>query len=284
MATFHVPETLDEALGLLADLDDTMVYGGGTAIQILVKQGLLFTEHYVDISRVSGLREISVDDAGVTVGPMVMLRQMETDDRINATTPLAAATYAKVANPRVRNTASVAGNIAHGDYRLDPPVALVVLDATVELSSTRGRRDVSMREFFVDFQVTEVQSDELISAIRIPRQPASAAGSFVKLSSLAENDWPCASAAALAVPGEEAGELTELRLGLGAVAPTTCYLALDLDHDMSDQDVVDAAIEIAGTAMDPIEDIRGSAPYKAHLGRVAVEESVRAVMKELPRG
>ena len=50
---------------------------------------------------------------------------------------------------------------------------------------------------------------------------------------------------------------------------------------MSDQEVVDAAIDIANTAIDPIEDIRGSAPYKAHLGRVAVEESVRAVMKEL---
>lgn len=280
MGTFHVPQTLDEALGLLADLDDTMVYGGGTAIQILIKQGLLFTEHFIDISQIPGLREISVDDAGVTVGPLVTLRQMETDDRILANAPLASETYAKVANPRVRNTASVAGNIAHGDYRLDPPTALVVLDATVELTSARGHREVAMREFFVDFQVTEVQPDELITGIRIPKQP-STAGSFVKLSSLAVNDWPCASAAALAVPGQRPGEPTELRLGLGAVAATTRYLALDLDQAMSDQDVVDAAIDIANTVIDPIEDIRGSAAYKAHLGRVAVEESVRAVMKEM---
>ena len=213
-----------------------------------------------------GLREISVDDAGVTVGPLVSLRQMETDDRVTSNAPLASATYAQVANPRVRNTASVAGNIAHGDYRLDPPTALVVLDATVELSSERGRREVSMREFFVDFQVTEVQPDELISGIRIPRQPRSAAGSFVKLSSLAENDWPCASVAALAVPADGHRRPDRAALGLGALAPMTRYLALDLDEDMSDQDVVDAAIDIANTAIDPIEDIRGSAPYKAHLG------------------
>jgi carbon-monoxide dehydrogenase medium subunit len=279
MATFHVPETLDEALRLLADHDDTMVYGGGTAIQILVKQGLLFTEHYVDISRVPGLTDIDETSEGVTVGPMVTLRRMETDPRVLSTAPLAAETYAQVANPRVRNTASVAGNIAHGDYRLDPPTALVVLDAMVELSSVRGAREVSAREFFVDFQVTEVQADEMITAIRIPRQPAGAAGSFVKLSSLAENDWPCASAAALAVPVP--GELTELRLGLGALAPITRYLAIDLDEGMSDQDVVDAALEIAETAIDPIEDIRGSAAYKTQLGRVAVEDSVRSVMKEL---
>lgn len=279
MATFHVPETLDEALRLLADLEDTMVYGGGTAIQILTKQGLLFTEHYVDISRVPALTDISETREGVTVGPMVTLRRMETDPRVVAAAPLAARTYAQVANPRVRNTASVAGNIAHGDYRLDPPTALVVLDATVELSSVRGTREVSAREFFVDFQVTEVQADEMITAIRIPRQPVGAAGSFVKLSSLAENDWPCASVAALAVPVP--GGLTELRLGLGALAPITRYLAIDLDEGMSNQDVVDAALEIAETAIDPIEDIRGSAAYKTQLGRVAVEDSVRSVMKEL---
>ncbi|MGQ4618821.1 FAD binding domain-containing protein [Nocardia sp. R7R-8] len=278
MSTVHIPGTLDEALGLLHELDDTMVYGGGTAIQILLKQGILFTEDFIDISAVPGLREISVTPDAVTVGPLVSLRQMERDERIVSAAPLAASTYAKVANPRVRNTASVGGNIAHGDYRLDPPTALLVLDATVLLSSVRGTREVYAREFFVDFQVTAVQPDEMITAIRIPRQPAGAAGSFVKYSSLAENDWPCASAAALAVPGEE---FIELRLGLGALAPTTRYLALDVEPDMSDQQIVDAAIDIANTAIDPIEDIRGGVAYKARLGRVAVEEAVRAVMKEL---
>lgn len=277
MATLHTPDTLEEALGLLHDLDDTMVYGGGTAIQILLKQGILFTEHFIDISAVPGLREISVTPEAVTVGPLVSLRQMERDERIVSVAPLAASTYGKVANPRVRNTASVGGNIAHGDYRLDPPTALMVLDATVMLSSVRGTREVYAREFFVDFQVTEVQPDEMITGIHIPRQPAGAAGAFVKYSSLAENDWPCASAAVLAVPGE----YTELRIGLGALAPTTRYLAFDIESDMSDQNVVDAALDIASTAIDPIEDIRGGVAYKTRLGRVAVEDGVRAVMKEL---
>lgn len=277
MAVFHVPDTLDEALELLADLDDTMVYGGGTAIQILVKQGLLFTEHFIDIGRIPGLRDVAVDHRGVTVGPLVSLRRMETDSEIRSIAPLLSQTYAEVANPRVRNTASVAGNIAHGDSRVDPPTALVVLDSTVELTSVGGRREVSMREFFVDFQVTEVRPDEMITSIHIPRQPPEAIGSFTKLSSLAENDWPCASAAALAVPGD----LIEVRLGLGALAPTTRYLALDFDPGTAEQEMVDGAIDLANTAIDPIEDIRGSASYKAQLGRVAVEESVRAAVKEL---
>ncbi|MFJ9243874.1 FAD binding domain-containing protein [Streptomyces sp. NPDC101776] len=277
MSTFHVPQTLAEAVGLLAELDDTMVYGGGTAIQILLKQGILFTDHFVDIGRIPGLGDIVDEGEVIKVGPLVSLRQMETDPRVRSQLPLASQTYAKVANPRVRNTASAGGNLAHGDYRLDPPTALVVLDAMVELTSTSGTREVSVREFFVDFQVTDLRADEMITAIRIPKQGKDSRGTFVKYSSLAANDWPCASVAVLAVPGE----LTELRLGLGALAPTTRYLALDIDQDMSEQEVVDAALEIADTAIDPIEDVRGSVGYKAHLGRIAVEEGVRSVMKEL---
>jgi aerobic carbon-monoxide dehydrogenase medium subunit len=276
----HRPESVEEATALLRDLDDVMVYGGGTAIQILRKQGLLFAEHYVDVARVPHLRDLTTSGDALHVGALVSLRTMERDPRVRELAPLAAETYAKVANPRVRNTASTAGNIAHGDYRLDPPTALVVLDATVHLASAAGARDVSIREFFTDFQQTAVGHGEMITAITVPRQPAGARGTFVKMCSLSENDWPCASAAVLAVPDDG---FVEIRIGLGAVAATTVYLAVDVTPDMTEQQAVDAAIDIADSAMDPIPDIRGSARYKATLARVALEEAVRRSMKEVRR-
>jgi len=280
MTRVHHPMSLDEATSLLRDLDDAMVYGGGTAIQILRKQGLLFAEDYVDIARVPGLRGLTATTDGLTVGAMVSLRRMETDPKVRRLAPLAAETYHQVANPRVRNTASAGGNIAHGDYRLDPPTALVALDATVRLASVAGSREVSMREFFTDFQETAVEHGELITAITVPRQPEGSRGAFAKMRSLSENDWPCASAAVLAVPEDG---FIEIRIGLGGVAPRTVYLAIDMTPDMDEQQAVDAAIDIANSAMDPIADVRGSAAYKAHLGRVAVEEAVRRSLKELPR-
>lgn len=278
MARMHTPETVEEAVELLASLDDAMVYGGGTAIQILRKQGILFTDDFIDISRIERFRDVDIDDTEVTVGPMVSVRRMETDPQIASAIPLVSSAYAQVANPRVRNTASVGGNIAHGDYRLDPPTGLLALDARVSITSMSGTREVPIREFFVDFQLTDVGSDELITGITIPRQPTQAPGRFVKFSSLSANDWPCASVAALAI---EADGVREMRLGLGALAPTTLYLAFDIESGMSDQDVVDAAIEIADSAIDPIADIRGSADYKARVGRVIIEEAIRGVMKEL---
>jgi len=272
MPALHRPVSLDEACTLLDQLEEPMVYGGGTAIQILIKQGVLFAENLVDIALVPGLDAVAETADGLRVGTMVPLRQMETDPVVRRRAPLAAETYGRVANPRVRNTASVGGNVAHGDYRLDPPTALMALDASIELTSVRGSRTVPAREFFVDFQLTAVEPGELITALLIPDQPEGSSFAYVKLSSLSENDWPSASCAALLVPAQ--GGRRTLRLGLGALAPVPLYHELDV----SGLDV-DAAVEAARAAvdpvLDPIPDVRGSADYKKRLGHVAVADSVR---------
>jgi carbon-monoxide dehydrogenase medium subunit len=281
-ATYHYPDTVAEACSMLADGEDTMVYGGGTAVQILIKQGVLFASDLVDISRVPRLADIVETPAGIRVGPMVTLRRMETDPLVRAVVPLAAQVYGHVANPRVRNTASVGGNIAHGDYRLDPPTALLVLDAQVELTSSAGRRTVPIREFFVDFQRTAVRPGELVSAIEINRQPESAGAWFAKLSSLSANDWPCASASALVV--DTARGRRQVRLGLGALAHVPLFTEFELPADTSREQAVDAALQAAEPLIDPIPDVRGGAEFKKRLGLVAVADAVRESWKEQKDG
>lgn len=269
----HRPGTLTEACRLLADLDQPMVYGGGTAVGILMKQGVLFASDLVDIVGVPGLDELTETDAGLRVGSMVTLRRMETDPLVRRIAPLAARVYGAVANPRVRNTASVGGNLAHGDYRLDPPTALLVLDARIELTSATGTRLLPVREFFTGFQQTALERGELVTAVEIPTQPSRAA-SFVKLSSLAANDWPCASAAALVMPDARRRQRpVELRLGLGALAPTPVYLSLDLPADTETGDVQETAARAAGEVIDPLPDVRGGVEFKRRLGLVAVRDA-----------
>jgi aerobic carbon-monoxide dehydrogenase medium subunit len=278
MPTYHYPSTLDEACATMAASDDAMVYGGGTAVQILLKQGVLFASDLVDIGGIGGLAEISRTSGGLRVGPLVTLRQMETSPLVREVAPLAAEVYGNVANPRVRNTASVGGNIAHGDYRLDPPTALMVLDARVEITSAARKRTVPAREFFVDFQQTAVEPGEIITAIEIPQQPESAGSHFAKLSSLAVNDWPCASVAALIV--EKSRGRREVRLGLGALAHVPLFIQFEIAGDTAVDDVVAAASQAAEPLLDPIPDVRGTSTYKKRLGLVAVEEAVRLSWKE----
>jgi carbon-monoxide dehydrogenase medium subunit len=286
MTVFHRPATVGEACALLAGSDDAMVYGGGTAVQILQKQGVLFASDLVDLSRIPGLSDIVETPSGLRIGPMTPLRAVETSPLVRQVTPLAAHVYGHVANPRVRNTASVGGNLAHGDYRLDPPTALLVLDATVELTSSGGTRTVPLREFFVDFQGTAVRPGEIITAVEVPRQDEVAGAWFTKLSSLAANDWPCASAAALVTGGGRRlgrGPRT-IRLGLGAVAPTPVYTEVEVPADADADAAADAARSATEPLIDPIPDVRGGVEFKRHLARVAVEEAVRHSWEERTDG
>ncbi|TQM11034.1 FAD binding domain-containing protein [Pseudonocardia kunmingensis] len=270
-AVLHRPTTPAEAFELL-ERPDAMVLSGGTAIQVLLKQGLIAATDLVDVARIPGLAQIHRADDCTRIGAMVSLRQVETNPAIRAAAPLLADTCGRVANPRVRNTASVAGNIAHGDYRLDPPTALMILDATVHLASARGTRDVAAREFFVGFQATAVERGELIIGITVPDQPAGSSHAYAKKSSLGENDWPSASAGALLV-GAGSGTSRRLRLGLGALAPVPRFVEIDVSG-LDRAAAVDAARSVAEPLLDPIPDIRGSESYKRRLGLVAVADAV----------
>jgi carbon-monoxide dehydrogenase medium subunit len=271
MPRLHRPTSLDEATHLLSTLDNPMVYGGGTAIQILIKQGILFADNFVDLALVPGLRDVTEYEHGVLAGPMVTIRRMET-----AAPPLAADAYRHVANPRVRNTASVGGNLAHGDYRLDPPTALLVLDAVVLATSTSGTREIPVRDFFTDFQETAIEPGELVSGVFIPTQDPAAGYHFEKNSSLSANDWPCASAAVLVTDDT-------VHIGLGAVAPTPRYVTADI-AGLDDQGAVEAALAAVEPELDPIPDVRGSVGYKRRLARVTVEDAVRRAWKDRQHG
>lgn len=278
MPRLHRPTGLNEACRLMSELDSPLVYGGGTAIQILLKQDILFADDFVDLGRVPGLSGVDPAPGGLRIGTMASLRRMETDAAVRARAPLAATAYRHVANPRVRNTATVGGNIAHGDYRLDPPTALLALDAAVRAQSVQGTRDIPVRAFFTDFQETALAEDEVIHSLFVPDQPPRSGAGFIKQSSLGENDWPSATAAVLVVP---AGSGREVRLGLGALAPTPVYGSFDATG-MDEPQAVAAATELADTLIDPLPDIRGSAEYKRKLGLVAVRDAVRHAWKESP--
>ncbi|MGH2819304.1 MAG: FAD binding domain-containing protein, partial [Actinomycetota bacterium] len=270
--SLHRPGSLEEACALLAGSEGrAMVYGGGTAVQILIKEGVLGVRDLVDLARIPGLGDLVVDEDGIHAGTMVSIRDMETDPRAARAAPLVADCYGHVSNPRVRNTASVGGNLAHGDYRLDPPAALLVLDAEAEVVSVRGTRRIPVRRFFVDFEETALENDEIIVAIHIPAQPPASGAAYVKLSSLRADDWPAASAAALVTNGDGA---RSLRLGVGALAPVPLFQEVDVSgRDL--EEAIALAKEEIGPRFDPIPDIRGSAGFKSRLGLVAVEDAVR---------
>jgi carbon-monoxide dehydrogenase medium subunit len=227
------PGSLAEAAGLLTEYgDDARLLGGGTTLVILMKQRALYYPYLIDLQTVPGLRDIKREPDGLRIGAMVTHRMVETSPLIREKMPVLAEAFSQIGNVRVRQTASVGGNLAHADYRLDPPPPLLVLNAEVSVFGPEGTRVIPLRNFFRGVYETALQPGEILVDVKVPAMPANGKALYLRFSTLSANDWPCLGVAALLV--KENGRCKELRLAMGGLAATPLLVAgLDFAHDQT---------------------------------------------------
>ncbi len=269
------PRSVDEAVELLAKHgDEARPIGGGTTLIILMKQRALHYPYLVDLQSVSGLDQISRESDGVRIGALATHRSVELSPLIRQAFPAVAEAFSKIGNVRVRQTASVGGNLAHADYRLDPPPPLLVLGTMVNAMGPNGSRTIPIKDFFRGLYETALEPGELIVDVKIPFMPPDSKAVYLRYSSLSGNDWPCLGVAALAV-GQN-GRCRELRLALGGVAATPLLIeGLDLVKDQSiDDSVIDKLLDVVDEQISPSSDLRGSEWYKRKMVRVFVKKAI----------
>ena len=180
-----------------------------------------------------------------------------------------------VANIRIRNMATIGGNLAHGDYQSDPPTVLAALDARVELMSAGKVRQLALTDFQLGSYETALQPGELLAAVVIPPLPMGMTGHYVKFTTGSSEERPCAGVAALA--RIEKGICHELRLAVGAVSAKPLRIAaekLATGKALSADLIVTIAAE-AARSIDPIDDVRGPADYKRHLVGVLTRRALQ---------
>jgi carbon-monoxide dehydrogenase medium subunit len=278
MTTVLHPTSLAEANEALLAHENARALGGGTAIQIFRQQRLLFPEVLVDLSAIPELQGIRRADGLLAIGAMATHREVEQSPLVRALAPLLSETYRQVANVRIRNTATVGGNLAHGDYRLDPPASLLVLGASVRLWSANGAREIPIGQFFLGLHETTLAPGDLLVEIRLPVAHPARSHRFEKFASLAANDWPCVSVAAL-LEWDGAGALAAARLGITAVSPTPLLVALDDVAGFDQPRLADRAVEAALAVVDPLPDLRGSAEYKRLACAAVVRDAITAAWR-----
>jgi aerobic carbon-monoxide dehydrogenase medium subunit len=269
------PRSVDEAVELLTNHgDEARAIGGGTTLIILMKQRALHYPYLVDLQSIPGMNEISPETDGVRIGALTTHRAVELSPVIRQTIPVVAEAFSRIGNVRVRQTASVGGNLAHADYRLDPPPPLLVLGTAVNVAGPNGSRTIPIKDFFRGLYETALQSGEIIVDIKIPSMPARSKAVYLRYSSLSGNDWPCLGVAALMI--QRNGRCQELRLALGGVAATPLLIAgLELVRDQSlDQGVIEKLLETVDEQISPSSDLRGSEWYKRKMVGVFVKKAI----------
>jgi carbon-monoxide dehydrogenase medium subunit len=165
------PTTLEEACALIANNDDAKVIAGGTALLTLVKHGIFVPKTLVNLSKIKTASGIAYDSStGLRIGALTTIYDIESSSVVRQHYPVLAEACHVVANIRIRNMATLGGNLAHGDYQSDPPTVLIALDATVELLSRAQTRQIKLSEFLRGSYETALEPDELVSAIVVRRR------------------------------------------------------------------------------------------------------------------
>src|SRR5512140_3548127 len=130
------PRSLAEACAILADDCNAKAVAGGTALLTIIKQGLLLPKSLVNLKKISDGAAITFDPVqGLRIGALTTINEIENSETVKGYYPALAEACHVVANIRIRNMATIGGNLAHGDYQSDPSTMLSALNARVELTS-----------------------------------------------------------------------------------------------------------------------------------------------------
>jgi len=270
------PRSLSEACAMLAKDSDTKVVAGGTALLTIIKQGLLLPKLLVNLKKTNDASAIVFDPVqGLRIGALATINEIETSETVRTHYPALAEACHVVANIRIRNMATLGGNLAHGDYQSDPPTVLAALDARVELMSAGKVRQLALTDFQLGSYETALQPGELLAAVVIPPLPQGMNGNYVKFTTGSSEERPCAGVAALAKVQD--GVCHELRLAVGAVSAKPLRIAAEelATGKALTAELIATIAAAAARTIDPIDDVRGPADYKRHLVGVLTRRALQ---------
>ena len=277
---YHAPTSLEEALSLLDQYgEDARPIAGGTAMVNLLKQNLVYADHLVGLGKVPGLRGITRSNGDLRIGALTKHREVERSAEVAEAAPLLREAYSRVATVRIRNMATVGGGLTHADPAQDPPPALMALGARVVLASSGGTRELPVEDLFVDYYETALQPGELLTEVIVPAQPPDARGVYLKFLPRTEDDYATVAVAALA--RVENGLCADVRVALGAVAPTpvrATAVEAALEGQPVTADAIRTAAEAVAGQVDPLADFRGSSEYKRDMAVVFTRRALKQAL------
>lgn len=269
----HFPRTVGEAAALLAEDADARCLAGGATLVAMMNADLLAPSALVSLRDVDALRRVS-RDGDVTLGAMATHAGIAAMDGWDGGQRVVRDAARTIGHPAIRNMGTIGGAIAHADPAADYPAALVAADASVEISGAGGTREIAAAEFFVDYLETALGPGEMVSAVRLPRQPKGAVSAYEKFARV-DGDFATVSVAVV-LSGTET-ERRRARIALGGCGATPVR-SDDADAVLAENGVTEssvaAACEALAAAADPMDDFRGSVEFRLALIPPLVKRAV----------
>lgn len=277
---FLEPTNIPEVVSLLDEYaDDAKVIAGGTSVVLMLQQRLIIPGVLISLGRIAGHDFVRLEDDGLHIGALAKLSDIERSEIVKQFCPALAHTFSVVGNIRVRNQATIGGNLSAADYAADPPAMLTALGARVHVQGSGEKREIPLADFFLGFYTTALEADEILTEVIIPALPSSARAAYHKYTSISAEGRPCVAVGAVADFDTE-GKCSDVRIAVGAAVETPQRVleaeAMAHGSTLTDELIADIANEYS-LKLDPLTDVRGSAWYRKEMIRVFVKRVLEEV-------
>jgi aerobic carbon-monoxide dehydrogenase medium subunit len=276
------PKTVPEAVAMLQQHgDEAKILSGGQSLIPMMKLRLARPGVLIDINRISGLSYVKEEGGYLKIGGLTREAELESSPLVRSKYPILLDTAHVIADPQVRNMATVGGNLAHGDPANDHPATMVALGAQVIATGPKGERVIPIEDFFVSLFATALQHEEILTEIRIPVPAARSGGAYFKLERKVGDFATAAVAAQLTL--DEKGVCQSVGIGLTNVGPTPVKARKAeefLRGKKPDESNIAQAAQLAADESTPSPDLRGPVEYKKGLVK---ELTKRALTRALER-
>jgi CO/xanthine dehydrogenase FAD-binding subunit len=279
---YEAPGSLDEALSLLEKSPGARILAGGTDLVVQMKYGRVHPAVIVDVKKIPDLNRLEwTDDRGLFIGAAVPVSRIISFPPIESKYGVLHSACSLIGSFQLRSRATVGGNICNAAPSADSVPPLLCLEARAVIAGPAGRRDITLRDFFVGPGKTVLTSTELLVGIEIPPPLASSSGCYLRHIPRQDMDIAVVGVASYLVFGPEVGRCREARIALGAVAPTPMRAAgaesLLRGKNIA-RETIEEAANLAAEAALPISDMRGSANYRSELVRVLTRRTLEKAM------
>jgi len=270
-----------DALQLMAKHgEDGKLLAGGHSLIPAMKLRLQSPQTLIDLGTVPGLRGVSLDGNSLVIGALTVHADVASSDLVRKHVPGLADAAAVIGDVQVRNRGTIGGSLAHADPAADLPVVLTALDASFVAQSPTGKRTISVDDFFTDFYTTALNSNEILTEIRVPIPAAGTGTAYAKLPHPASG-YVVVSAAAMIVR-RASGTCIASRIaigGLGSGPIRAIATELELQGKPLTTQMIAAAAAKAAEETDPMEDSYASAEYKRHVATVYARKAIEAAVE-----
>lgn len=273
------PKSIDEALDLLGENSngDVKVYAGGTDVIPRLKSRLIQTPKVlIDLKGIPGLDYIEYDDKeGLRIGALATISSVAHSVQVREKFGILSQAAGSIASTQVQNRGTIVGNICNAVPSADSAPALLCIGAKLSCVSSHGERVLAIEDFFTGPNQTALHPDELVKEIRIPNMPPQSKGVYIKLSPRSRMDLAVVGVGA--VVAQDKGLIQDVRIALGAVAPTPMRAKKAEDLLKGEKvrgETVMKAAETASTESEPIDDHRASAEYRRMMVEALVKRAI----------